>query len=276
MVLGLETYAAFPTRLVQARRVDVWLPPGYNPRKQRYAVLYMHDGQNLFDSSLSFNKQTWGLGRTLTRLLAQGKIQPTVVVAIWNTPLRFAEYQPAAPFEALEPAQKLALAQEFGYDKVLSDAYLRFIVEELKPFIDRRYATRPEAAHTFLAGSSMGGLVSLYGLCQYPQVFGRAACLSPHWPGSLRNPNRALFDQTLRYLGQHLPPPGTHRLYMDHGSLGLDALYGPFQRQVDSVCAAKGYQPGPTFMSRTFPGADHNERAWANRADLPFWFLLKP
>lgn len=258
----------FPAELVRPRNIVVWLPPGYEPEAtQRYSVIYAHDGQNLFDPRTSFAGVDWGLGEALTRLLAQGEIRKTLVVGIWNTPKRYQEYDPQKVFEQyLTPLEQAAYLQEFG--RPISDRYLKFLVEDLKPFIDRKYRTRPGRADTLLLGSSMGGLISLYALCEYPELFGGAACLSTHWP--------AVRGKMAEYLAKHLPCPSSHRLYFDFGTETIDAQYEPYQQQVDLLLQNRGYQRDVDWMTRKFCGDDHSERAWRRRVDIPLKFLLKP
>ena len=201
----------FSSKHVPARNVDVWLPDNYTASK-KYAVLYMHDGQMLFDSSITWNKQEWGVDETLNQLMQQNKIRDCIVVGIWNGgKSRHPEYFPQKPFEALskEEQQLVYSAYRSGGQSIFSglpissDNYLKFLVEELKPFIDKNYSTKTDASNTFVAGSSMGGLISLYALCEYPTIFGGAACLSTHWPGLLsmeNNPGPAVFFSYLKNL----------------------------------------------------------------------------
>ena len=116
-------------------------------------------------------------------------------------------------------------------------------------------------------GSSMGGLISLYALEQYPQVFGGAGCLSTHWPAG----GNLLVD----WLGQRLPQAGDHRLYFDYGSQGLDADYAPYQQRMDAHLRLAGYREQIDWISLSFPGTDHNETAWRSRVALPVRFLLE-
>jgi enterochelin esterase-like enzyme len=270
---------------LRPRRVTVWLPPGYSARGAAHAVLYMHDGQNLFDPATSYTGVPWAVDRHLAALVPAQAVRPTVVVGIWNTPDRRLEYVPAAPLRQLPPAlQQAAVAGGGGIAAgLMADAYLRFIVEELKPAIDRRFRTAPGMQDTALMGSSMGGLISLYGLCRHPGVFGAAGCLSTHWPMTghprlIEQPHAAdaqAVAASLRdWLRENLPAPGRHRLYFDHGDQGLEALYAPHQQRVDALLAARGWRAGTDFMSRTFPGTDHSERAWQARLDVPLRFLL--
>ena len=193
---------------------------------------------------------------------------------IWNAgPLRHSEYYPEKFLPGVaEPLRSEFVARALA-GQPRADAYLRFLVEELKPDIDARYATLPGPEGTAVMGSSMGGLISLYALCEYPQVFGAAAALSTHWVGSFEA-NAALPLAAFNYLRDHLPDPATHRLYMDHGTAELDALYGPAQTFVDQLLRDRGFA-APRFDSRVFEGAGHNERAWAERLDIPLTHVLQ-
>ncbi|MDN3921953.1 alpha/beta hydrolase [Roseateles violae] len=260
-------------RHVAERPVEVWLPPGYDGRRP-HAVLYMHDGQMLYDAATTWNQQAWALDQVAAPLLAEGKLQDFIVVGIWNAgEARRAEYFPQAWLPLIEPAsERQRYIDEALQGQPRGDAYLRFLVEELKPAVDARYATRPEREATLLMGSSMGGLISVYALCEYPQVFGAAAALSTHWIGLFER-NEAIPAAALAYLERRLPPPERLRLYMDRGTTELDALYDRAQAGVDALLARKGYGP-PRVVSRVFEGAGHNEAAWRARLDQPLQFLL--
>ncbi len=231
---SIERLENFPSKFVDARNIDVWLPEGYTASKdagnaaRRYKVLYMQDGQMLFDASTTWNKQAWQVDVTMTRLMKEGKIPDTIVVGIWNNgKYRHTEYYPQKflPFVA-EPTRAI-FTEKALQGKPRADDYLRFLVEELKPAIDARFATRADAASTFIMGSSMGGMISIYAMNEYPQVFGGAAGMSTHWIGT-GEANAELPKATGDYLRDHLVSPENHRLYMDHGTTELDAKYAPF------------------------------------------------
>lgn len=268
----IERLPAIASRHVDPRPVDVWLPADYSPSK-RYHVLYMHDGQMLFDAAQSWNRQAWNVHLAVDRLVRAGRLPDTLIVGVWNAgPLRHSEYYPQKFLPGVaEPMRSEFVARALA-GQPRADAYLRYLVEELKPAIDARYATRPGPEGTVVMGSSMGGLISLYALCEYPQVFGAAAALSTHWVGSFEA-NAALPLAAFNYLRDHLPDPGTHRLYMDRGTAELDALYGPAQTFVDQMLRDRGFA-APRFDSRVFEGAGHNERAWAERLDIPLTHVL--
>jgi enterochelin esterase-like enzyme len=275
--------ASFASQYVTARHVDVWLPDGYSGKK-KYAVLYMHDGQMLYDPDINWNKQSWDVDETMGRLTAAGKIGDCIVVGVWNGgATRHADYLPQKPFETLPVAYRDSLVAKGMRNSetrlfsgpVQSDGYLRFLVTELKPYIDSAFSTYPDAAHTFIAGSSMGGLISLYALCEYPEVFGGAACLSTHWPGIFTMDNNLLPAAFLNYLNSNLPPAKKHKLYFDYGTATLDSLYPPLQRQADAIMQQHRYQANKHWITKAFPGEDHSENAWRRRLEIPLLFLLK-
>lgn len=277
----IERHENFPSEFVAPRNVDVWLPDNYSPNK-RYAVLYMHDGQMLFDSTRTWNKQDWGIDDAAGRLINEGTIRNTIVVGISNTELRHSEYFPQKPFESLERSFRDSLFQHVKRGDgtgvfpapVCSDNYLKFITAELKPFIDSTYSTKPEKDNTFIAGSSMGGLISMYALCEYPDVFGGAACLSTHWPGVFYSEGNPIPAAFMGYITEHLPSPTDHKLYFDYGTETLDAMYEPFQKMADSVCLKHGFS-APNWDSRKFEGHDHSENSWKKRIAIPLTFLLR-
>ncbi len=267
---------------ISPRNVDVWLPDGYS-KEQKYAVLYMHDGQMLFDSSMTWNHQAWEVDQCAQQLQSTGATIPFIVVGIWNDPsTRHSDYFPQRPFEQLTPEQKDTVSAQLKQAGRInttflpqSDHYLTFMVETVKPLIDSTFSVYTDQAHTFVAGSSMGGLISLYALCEYPNVFGGAACLSTHWPGTFTLSNNPMPDAFLHYIKQHLPSLKTHRLYFDCGDQTLDALYPETQNKVNALVAKRKHAK-KQFQSMYFPGADHSENAWKARLDQPLRFLLSP
>nr|WP_281380606.1 alpha/beta hydrolase-fold protein [Brevundimonas variabilis] len=266
---------------VGARNVTIWLPPGYEAGTDRYPVLYMHDGQNLFDPAKA-NFGEWGVDEHLTRLIANGQARAPIVVGVWNTPLRLREYVPADLITALPDDIRQTLLGMYG-GAPLSDGYLRFLVDELKPVIDRDYRTLPGRSDTMISGSSMGGLISLYAMMKHPQVFGAAACLSTHWPlrlerldgDALAQWRETVVQTWSRVIADGLPDPATHRLYFDRGDETLDQFYAFFQTRIDETVRGAGWGP-ERFQSLVFPGAEHNEKSWNSRLDVPLTFLLSP
>jgi enterochelin esterase-like enzyme len=271
------------SRYADPRRVVVWLPSGYRPHGPKSAVLYMHDGQNLFDKATAGYGMEWEIDEHLDALIREGKVRPTIVVGIWNTPKRLQEYVPSKAFNGLPPEYRQKIRALYGGDP-LSDGYLKFIVRELKPMIDRRFNVKTDRANTAIMGSSMGSLISLYAIDEYPRVFGAAGMMSTHWPLFMTPDGKSVGDAEYevvssafeRYLAPALPDPRTHKLYFDHGSETLDAIYARYQDRVDAVVARRGYKQGVNWMTRSFPGQKHNEISWASRVAIPLQFLLTP
>jgi enterochelin esterase-like enzyme len=272
------------SKYADARRVQVWLPSSYSPKGPRHAVLYMHDGQNLFDPENGYGGKEWKVDEVLDRLIREKQVRPTIVVGIWNTPKRLQEYVPAKAFAHLPPKYMDRVRGLYGGNP-LSDGYLSFIVHELKPRIDREFRVKTDRANTAIMGSSMGGLISLYAIDEYPQIFGGAGMVSTHWPLFLPSQEgQSITDEEYeavssafeRYLAPALPSPKSHKLYFDHGSETLDATYARYQKRVDAVVARRGYRQGINWISRNFPGQAHNEISWASRVDIPLRFLLPP
>lgn len=271
----------FPSKYVDARNIDVWMPDGYSV-SEKYAVLYMHDGQMLYDAATTWNKQSWEVDEVAGKLIREGKTKKFIVVGIWNNgSKRHPEYFPQKPFENLLPTQKdtiTAQLQKAGRTKEkfqpISDLYLKFLVTELKPYIDNHFSTLKNRENTVIAGSSMGGLISMYAICEYPEVFGGAACISTHWPGTFSSENNPIPDAFLNYMNSHLPDPKTHQFYFDYGNKTLDALYPELQKKVDLLMKNKGFTPS-TWTTQFFEGKDHSEKSWTERLHIPFEFLLK-
>ncbi len=268
----IERLPAIASKFVDSRPVDVWLPADYSPAK-RYKVLYMHDGQMLYDASKSWNKQSWDVHLSVARLVKEGRIPDTIIVGVWNNgKFRHSEYYPQKFLPFVPESLRAEFIVKALQGKPRSDDYLRYLVEELKPAIDSRYATRGGPEHTAIMGSSMGGLISIYAMNEYPQTFGAAAGLSTHWVGS-GQANAALPLAAFHYLQGRLAEPATHRLYMDHGTKELDALYGPYQAFINQIVADRGYTAANS-VSQVFEGTGHNERAWSARLEIPLLFLL--
>jgi enterochelin esterase-like enzyme len=272
-----------PSKYADPRRVVVWLPSGYTQIGPKYAVLYMHDGQNLFDKAAAGYGMEWQVDENLDRLIREKKVRPTIVVGIYNTPKRLQEYLPAEAFATLPPQYRDQIRALYGGEP-LSDGYLKFIVRELKPMVDKRFNVKTDRANTAIMGSSMGALISLDAINEYPQVFGEAGMMSTHWPLYIKPDDKPLTDAEYeavsstfeRYLARALPSAATHKLYFDHGSETLDANYARYQDRVDKVVARRGYRKWLDWLSLSFPGQKHNEISWASRVAVPLQFLLPP
>lgn len=270
----IERLENVASQWVKPRHVDVWLPNGYSNQK-KYDVLYMHDGQMLFDSTITWNKQEWGVDETMQKLIDSGEIGETIVVGVWNNgQWRAAEYFPEKALLFLEDdSLKQILINNGLKGKPLADLYLQFLVKELKPLIDQKYSTNTTQSSTFIAGSSMGGLISMYAMCEYPETFGSAACISTHWPGITLLDNDKIPTAFIQYLSVNIPSSNNHKFYFDYGTVNLDSKYKQHQQKANVFFVQKGYSIS-NFLSLEFTGADHREIDWNKRFATPIKFLM--
>lgn len=270
----IDYYPEIPSEHRSPRPVEVWLPEGYDPTSNdRYPVLYMHDGQFLFHNGNSpFEEKDWlwDVDTTMARLVENGEVRPAIVVAVWadldSKPNRGLEYMPQNPVTDDVWERMVEIEPPFKGGEIISDNYLKFLVKDLKPFIDKTYRTQPDRENTFVSGSSMGGMISAYAITEYPEVFGAAACLSTAW--------NIGEGAVLAWYKDHWPNAGVHRVYFDYGTETLDADYEPYQLKMDELMRSKGYRSGEDWITRKFDGADHTPRAWRERLHVPLVLLL--
>ena len=252
----LRVWQRFHSRLFRnSRDVVVWTPPGYGDPRRRHPVIYFQDGQNIFDPATSFAGECWRAGEAAAHLVAKRAIVPPILVAIGHAGVkRIDEFSPTRAEYDYEGQKQRAAGD--------AKRYARFVVNELKPFIDARYLTLPGPRTTSLVGSSMGGLVSLYTALWHPRVFGQVAALSP----ALWWDNRVAF----RDFGS-LKRPLDVRVWLDTGTAEPDWETVPLFR--DALIGA-GWALGDTLSYREYAGADHSERAWAARLPDVLRFLV--
>ncbi len=269
---------SFPTKYMKPRPVDVWLPENYSSKK-KYAVLYMHDGQMLFDANTTWNKQEWMIDEASSKLMKEGVTKDFIVVAIHNIPeIRWLDLFPEKAMQNLTDAQ-IKEAQSIANTKVhlddfKGDEYLQFIVQELKPYIDATYSVHSNKENTFVAGSSMGGLMSMYAIAEYPEVFQGAACISTHWVGAMPRENNPFPKAIFSYLEKNIPKAKNHKMYFDYGNKTLDEHYPQYAARVDTIFLNNGYT-SQNFKNLFFEGTNHSENSWQKRIDIPLTFLLK-
>jgi predicted alpha/beta superfamily hydrolase len=275
----IERILDFKSKFSAPHTIDVWLPEDYSSQK-KYAVVYMQDGQMLFDSSNTWNKQEWKVDETLSKLLTENKIIDCIVVGIHNREeYRYADYFPEDVLSMLNEKQKEEIVSRQLKNAPSANGYLKFIVEELKPFIDTKYSTYTNKEHTVIMGSSMGGIISLYAVCKYPDVFGKAGCISSHWPvlsASLYDfrENKNVAESFKNFVQQKINVSNKSVFYFDHGTETLDSNYLPYQQQIDKLFVEKGFKE-KNFVSKKFLGDDHSEKSWSKRLYIPFEFLLR-
>jgi predicted alpha/beta superfamily hydrolase len=240
-------HSRFPSRYLSTPRdLAVYLPPGYDPAgSTTYPVLYLQDGQNLFDPATAYFGQDWGADIAADTLIERGAIEPLLIVGVYNTGVRrISEYTPTKDDRRRKGGK--------------AERYAQMLARELKPFIDQRYRTRRGARDTGVGGSSLGGLVSLETGLLFPRIFGRLAIVSP----SVWWHNRSILDVVRAYsAGQHA------RIWLDAGTEEGDSpqqVVADLQLLRDALLQ-KGWREGVDLRSEIFPGAGHNERAWGAR-----------
>lgn len=250
-----RSHEAFQSRhLPDDHSVIVYLPPGYEESPQRrYPVLYMQDGQNLFDEETAFAGNEWHVDETAQRLIAEGLIAPLIIVGIWNAgEARVDEYTPT--FDS---------SQEAGGK---ANLYARMLIEELKPHIDATYRTRPEPEHTGIGGSSLGALLALHLALTHPSTFRRVAALSPAiwWDG------RILVREVLTLAER--PPL---RIWLDAGTAeGKEVIDDA--RLLRDALLARGWRLDHDLRYLESEGAGHDESAWASRMPQVLQYLFPP
>ncbi len=261
------------------QRLTIWLPPGYDKGTKRYPVLYMHDGHNLFDPAKSNFNKVWAADKAMLAAVKSGKVAPHIIVGIWAPGKdRYRQYLPQSLYQSSSGAPRTAMDAMTG-GSVISEAYLNWLAGPLKQWVDSSFRTRPGRDDTAIVGSSMGGLMSCYAFLERAQTYGRAGCVSSHWPAA--DPTRvgpanaeliALWDS---WFAARLGQPDGRRVWMDHGTATLDAFYAPYQQAIDARMAASGWQRGRDWESKVYEGAEHEENAWARRLPELFGWLLR-
>ena len=227
---------------LEPRDLIVWLPPGYDQNENcRFPVLYMHDGQNIFDPVTAFAGIDWRIDETADNMIRNGKIVPLIIVGIYNTPRRNDEY---------------------SHTKT-GKLYMNFILNTVKPLIDSKYRTLPDREYTVTAGSSLGGLVSFMLCWEHSDVFSKAACLSPAFKIETLN--------YVRFVERTDKPQKPIKVYIDNGMIGIENELQPGIEAMISALNKQGYlQDQDYFFYRDSVGT-HNENSWGNR----FWRPLK-
>jgi predicted alpha/beta superfamily hydrolase len=257
---NIKRHRAFLSKILGNRRdILVYLPRGYRfLSRRRYPVLYLNDGQNLFDSATSFSGVEWGIDETAERLIKENLIEPLIVVAVANTgEQRIHEYTPTRGVIDAKAKRKKR-------SKGLARKYACFLIDELKPYIDRKYRTNPDAEFTGLGGSSLGGLATLAIGISYPQVFRRLMVMSPSiwWD-----------DFAIYRLIDSIEQKPPLKIWLDTGTAepGWEQARELLKRLVE-----KGWKPQRDVQYMEAQGGEHSEAAWAARVEPALRFLFPP
>jgi predicted alpha/beta superfamily hydrolase len=228
------------------RDLIVWLPPDYEKNKnRRYPVIYMHDGQNLFDPGTSSFGVDWQMDETCDSLIRNGVIGPVIVAGICNSAKRMTEYTPGKN----------------------GDAYMNFIIKIVKPLVDATYRTLPDRRNTYVGGSSAGGTISFMLAWNHSEIFSKAFCLSP----AFKIQNIDVITDVTRYNGKKKKV----RFYIDNGGKGLEERLQPGVDEMVKSLETKGYRRGKDLFLISAPEAEHNEAAWAKRMPVALKMMLK-
>jgi predicted alpha/beta superfamily hydrolase len=249
----LRRHERFRSRYLRNQRdLIVYLPAGYDHQPwKRYPVLYMHDGQNLFDRATAFAGVDWNIQGVADRLILTGAVEPLIIVGIYNAgKSRIHEYTPTK-------------APKLGGGR--ADRYAKFLMQEVMPFVQEQYRALSDSSSTGIGGSSLGGLVSLYIGLKHPQTFGRIAALSP----SVWWHQRAILK-----FAQAAPVPPRPRIWLDVGTREGKSTV-PDVELFRDVLLKKGWKLGEDLHHEVFEGAEHNEAAWSQRVG-PFLQFLYP
>ena len=226
---------------LKPRDLIVWLPPDYEQSQDRYPVLYMHDGQNIVDPKTSSFGVDWQIDETCTKLIGEGSIPPLIVVGIYNTADRGKEYLPGAT----------------------GTNYMRFVMEVVKPLVDREYRTLSDREHTFVGGSSAGGLCAFMMAWEYPQVFSRSLCMSPSF--QVEDADRDFHLDYVEHVRNSSLPEHPLRFYFYNGGIGLEELLQPGINAMLNALQEKGLRQDHDYIWIRDPEARHSESAWARR-----------
>jgi predicted alpha/beta superfamily hydrolase len=255
---NIKRHRAFPSKILGNRRdILVYLPRGYRRLSRRcYPVLYLNDGQNVFDAATSFSGVEWGVDETAERLIKENVIEPLIVVAVANTgEKRVDEYTPTRGVidtKAKRKRRSKGLARKYGH----------FLMDELKPYIDRKYRTNPGAEFTGLGGSSLGGLATLAIGILYPQAFSRLMVMSPSiwWD-----------DFVIYRLVESIEQKPPLKIWLDTGTAepGWEDARGLLDLLIE-----KGWKPQKDIQYMEAQGANHSEASWAARVEPALRFLF--
>jgi len=253
-----------PADVNAKRSVYVWLPPKYFAEtNRRYPVLYMHDGQQIWDSEASA-KGGWKVDTTAEKLINEGKIRPMIIVGVENSAQRPEEFTGFSAFYGLDVAVNTNLVKR-GLD--YSDGYRNFVVKEIKPWVDRTWRTLPDRNDTFLAGSSFGAVVSLYiGFSESSVFSGIGSFSGGNYPAAdIMKEKKASFSRSPYLIDKVIHRTNAMRVYLDCGNQDLDAVFRPRTEDMHAALQKLGYADGKDMFFQIDPKAGHEEPQWAKR-----------
>ncbi|MFM7594895.1 MAG: alpha/beta hydrolase [Flavobacteriales bacterium] len=261
---------------LSGRSIRVWVPEGYEHAKKPYEVVYFHDGQMLFDSSSTWNHQSWDLANSATNYLSK---KHCILVGIDNDPNnRYAEFFPSPIYSTLPVSVQLTLRDSLWNGLPRFDSYAKALINEVFPFIEKHCKVNPGGAHRTMVGSSMGGVVSLTFLLTHPTEISGIACLSLHLPlinywkfgNRFKDPIAMAFNAFITSNSANIQGK---RLYVDRGDQSLDAAYVPYFPAFES--ALNSYSKNNKLTIKLIANTGHSERDWAARVGPILKKLIK-
>ena len=265
----IEKIYDFQSNYVDSRPIYVWLPPNFDPNK-KHDLLIMHDGQNLFDGTKTWNGQEWELDEWAATLISENDLSSFIIIGIHNSgKKRWSDYFPEKAYSFIADSSYLDGVKP----ELNADQYLKYIVKEVIPFIERKYLKSSYDYKKIIGGSSMGGLISMYAAFEYPNVFDGAICMSTHWPGAIVMDNNPLPEAIFKYMTENMPLPKNKKFYFDYGNKGLDENYPQYSKTIDSLFLNNEFHEG-NFKNLFFENHWHSEEYWAKRVQIPLKFIL--
>jgi predicted alpha/beta superfamily hydrolase len=263
----LSGIPGFVNRLIfEGRTVDYWAPDNKTSH-----LLIAHDGQNVFDHRTATHRRTWKMAQSAVNVSVELGIIPPAIIAVFHSRTsenpwgRIIDLAPQDLFQnGVKPS--IGASNTVTLEELASNKYLRQITEVIAPEITTSLELNLDDLNKAVVGSSLGGLASLYALAKYPDFFTTALALSPHWSIGERDFVDALIEI--------LPTPGRHKVWMSHGTRGIDAKYGPAQRYADQKMVEAGWQINRDYKTQVYKKSGHNERSWARYLDQPMRFWL--
>ncbi len=259
----------FPSRYIKSRSIDIYLPPNYDSTKS-YKVIYLQDGQNLFDPKVAYQNEAM----ELHKILEEKSIQDLIVIGIWNTEQRFREYLTNEIYNSLQKKNRKYIKREF-IGSPLGDNYLRFITEELIPYIENKYSISKNKSDRIVGGISMGGLISFYAGITNSNLFGKILCISTHWPLSVIQNRESIVEEYFPIWNKYINQQDSTKIYFDYGTENIDSWYSFSQNQLNDLLKDAQAQTSIQFKCLKFEGQSHSMSDWKSRIGDAILYLIE-
>lgn len=230
----------------------------------------MQDGQLLFNQNTDNNYQEWRMDEILDSLKHIAAVENCIVVGIWSIEnYKMSEYFPEKIKEYLPSKYRKKMISEHQDSIASSNAYLKFLAWELKPYIDKNFSVLVEKENTYIAGSGYGGLISIYTVCEFPEIFSSAASLSLFY----NNPDELIQKATLKYLKKNIPEPSGHKFYIDTWDNLPKDHFLKYQTKMNELFKKKKYT-SDNYFCMDYQQESPNELSWSNRISIALKFLI--